>query len=251
MKSMMRCTIVFFATLAGMVGVAHATPGAAVIMEDRLLGADDRSFFVLRTTFLNPPTYYSATRQLEFLEISVWDGTIRSRCLLRRTQYDNDAAANNDIWTRAEEAETGCDPFKILAERGAAYAEPKAVEDGLNWKLVLRGSAVMVEPEAGGDRRPLLSDDYVEVRSRATTVIDTAAIPWPTGEESAFSIVESLAGGAPLDDVCKVDPWPHELFESKWLFVGLTCWTGDGDLDGARFLVPLSEKTWRKAIEAE
>ena len=51
--------------------------------------------------------------------------------------------------------------------------------------------------------------------------------------------------GLPPTEACSLAPQAIEVRMSPWVFLKLTCWTGDGDISGASLFIPVSLATYR------
>jgi hypothetical protein len=241
-RIILAATTAFLATLPL---PASASPGSAIILSDDLLGANERSFFVLRTTLLNPPTYYSRTVRHELVEISLWDGSIRSRCLLRQTTSTVDPNTGLPVPGMSEEASPACNPFVVLAEQAAVAVVPLSKEPPAQ-PVKLAAGTVHINRNGDDNWARLLDAPYVETRARALTRFDPASAPFDVGANDAetFNLYDPWGDQQPLSEACTLRPEVRTLTQAGWVFLHFLCWTGDGDVDGAGFYIPVSAKTF-------
>lgn len=225
---------------------AQSGPNPAIVISDHIIGTTPGSFFVIRTTTFNGPTYYQYSKRLDLVELSIRDGSIVQKCGLRETEYTSDASVDQETWTQTEKPKPPCQIFDVLSKRSAAYMSPRGKDTG---KAAFRLSADGLE--ARGDT----SDDSVEwtnimstklIRARVvkTTSITASEIPWQTGPDPSEEF--SLAGTAndidPLHELCKLDPVPVTSRGHQTMFLRLSCWPGDVDVDGANFYIAFNSK---------
>ena len=213
---------------------AAATPSAALVSSDQLLGANERSFFVLRTTTIWPGSHYQVIRRLEFLEVSAWDGTLRDGCTLRETTSDQDAASDNGVWTHRDSTLAPCDPAARLRAASADYPAPR---HGLApaWPVTFSGDDITISRGDGAAPARLLDWAYVVSRAGAMTT--------GTGPEAPCPFCEATEGLAPAE-ACTLDPAATEFPFAPWVFLRLVCWDGSSDLSGAVVHIPVSRKTY-------
>ncbi|CAN0540026.1 unnamed protein product, partial [Scytosiphon promiscuus] len=54
-----------------MLSGANATPGSGIVISDQIIGTTSKTFFVIRTTTLRPPSYYEYKKRIELVELSI------------------------------------------------------------------------------------------------------------------------------------------------------------------------------------
>lgn len=232
---------------------ARATPSPGIVISDEIIGTTPNSFFVLRTILFHPPTYYAFRERLEFVELSNSDGRVLHRCVVRQTENTSDAAAEKETWQRSEMDLQDCAVFKTLSDRDAAYIVPRN-RGGASHTFDLGPQGVTVK-DAWGDP----SDDAVsvipltKVRQLASTiaVLSSEDIPWQTSDDetSWYALIDPDDDGEPMSDICELDPLARHAREENWLYLRFFCWTGDQDVDGANFYLPIDSSVWSATSE--
>lgn len=222
---------------------AQATPDAGLVLSDQIVGATARSFFVIRTSTLRPPSYYEYSKRVELVELSIETGGIESKCLVRETAYTTDPNAPSTSWVQNELMLPACHPFELLSQKGANYIEPKSVgtsyykiklgEDGLSFQKT--------ETDDTGTWMPLLPLADVKTRALNGSKIKTASLPWYVGEDAPETINAVTIDDAyePLYEACTPHQFPFNALRIEWQFIRLNCWSGDDDTWGASFYVPV------------
>ena len=223
---------------------ADATPSPAVITHDHLLGANDRSFFVLRTTTIYPGSYYQFTRRLEFLEISVWDGSKRRGCLMRETTSTEDPATDPVDWSHSDAPTAPCTPAQRLRDAGAQYTLPTPIGPP-PYALTLTDQSVQIRRGIGTDPARLLDWAYIDSRARAMGQVGGVDFLWQqTGAQTVCPYCEATEG-LPATQACELDPAATDVPFAPWVFLRLTCWDGSSDISGAVFFIPVSQSTYQ------
>jgi hypothetical protein len=230
--------LICFAILTPIAAVA--TPSPAVVTQDQLIGVNDRSFFVLRTTTIYPGSYYQVTHRLEFIELSIWDGSRRGGCLIRET-ISQDETADGD-WKHIDTELSTCDVSTRLRDAGAhflplslSYHSPAVSY----WKL---GSGGVYR--AGEGPKLILGWDYIDSRARAMNVVEDVKFAWNSELFTLCPYCEYVGKELSLDDECRLLPDRPKSNFADWVFLHFTCWSGDGDISGASFYIPVSLKTY-------
>lgn len=230
---------VVFAMLSG----SNATPSSGIVISDQIVGTTSSSFFVIRTTTLRPPTYYSYRKRVELVELSIASGKIEQRCLARETAYAYDHEATQETWNETELASFGCQIFKELSRRGANYIEPESVGPEFH-ELRLDDHGLAARRAEDGEPRAwqlILTLAQIEARAAETTKLSTEILPWQTdnvGGET-ISIIKPDAGFETVPEICELHSVPARALRSDQLFVKFVCWSGDDDIDGAIFYLPI------------
>lgn len=233
--------------------VANATPAPGIVFSDQLVGVTAERFFVLRTTTLRPPTYYTYRKRLEFIELSMQEGKIARRCTLRETGNQSDPDGDSEIWTQTEIDTDPCPAFAILAEHNAKYIEPRNTgPHAYSFHLGVDGVAVR-DNESDQISKPAYVTPIETVLRRAfgITTIPLEAIPWFVADDpvTEIALIESTLSGDSLHEVCELDPVPATSIGTTWVFLQFRCWSGDDDVDGAVFYVPVDSAAWMKNTE--
>ena len=220
---------------------ALATPSPGIVISDHIIGTAANSFFVIRTTTLNPPIYYEYRRRLEFVELSASDGSILKKCKLRETAYVSDAGIEPETWTQTETQKPACQVFDMLYRRSAGYMTPRSTEP-VAFRLTAAGLETREETSDGSVTwANVMSAKEIRVRAAKTTSIAATEIPWQTGTDSSavFSLVGTDEDDQPLQEACELDPVPVTSRGHDRIYLRLLCWSGDADADGANFYVAL------------
>ncbi|MEM9471329.1 MAG: hypothetical protein AAGA00_05190 [Pseudomonadota bacterium] len=220
---------------------ALATPSPAIVISDHIIGTAADSFFVIRTTTLNPPIYYAYHRRLEFVELSASDGSILKKCMLRETEYVSDAGVAPETWTQTETQKPACEVFDMLSTQSAGYITPRSTGPGA-FRLTAGGLEAREETSDGSVTwATVMSATEIGARAAKTTSIPATDIPWQTGAGSSgvLSLVGTTGDDQPLHEACKLDPVPVTSRGHERMYVRLLCWSGDDDADGANFYVAL------------
>ncbi len=228
-----------------------ATPGPGIVMSDEIIGATAKSYFVIRTTRLRPPTYYQFLERIEFVELSIPDGKVRKRCLLRETDNQSDVGADKETWKRTERKASSCRPFDVLSHRNARYIEPQS-RDGsaYSFRLGTDGLAVKsISSEATINWTGVASLKETKQRTVTVATIPTAMIPWQThsSPNTDYDLLWLETGDQPLHEACKIDPVAMTAIDIHWVFLRFFCWSGDDDADGANFFIPVDSRLWLKS----
>lgn len=230
---------------------AAATPSPSVVVSDRIIGATALRFFVIRSTTVQPPSYYEYSKRVEFIELSIETGRVENRCLVRETAFETDLDAPTTSWIQRELMPPPCHPFEILSQSGANYIEPDSVgpntyafrldEDGLSFQDT--------DNEDKETWTSLYSLDGIRDRASKGTLVDASILPWQVEVDSSnsFSIVGMNDDyyGVPLYKTCMPERNLLETRRIGWSFLRLVCWSGDGDVDGANFYIPISNQALR------
>lgn len=248
-KCMLRSIGLLIAIL--MTTFAVATPSPSVVISDNLLGATALSYFVIRSTTIQPPSYYEYSKRVEFIEFSIETGRIENRCLVRETAFETDLDAPTTSWIQKELTPPACHPFEILSQKGANYIEPERV--GPNTYLFRLDEDGLSFQNTDNDDKNIWSSFYSldHFRERATngTVVDASILPWQVAVDSsnAFSIVGMNDDyyGEPLHKTCMLDQNLLSSRRIEWSFLRMICWAGDDDVDGANFYIPIPNQALR------
>ena len=225
---------------------AHATPSPGIVISDHIIGTTPTSFFVIRTTTLHPPTYYRHQKRIEFVELSIRDGSILKKCALRETDYVSDAGVDPESWTQTEMQRPSCQVFGILSKRNAGYMSPRSKGDGMAaFRLGVNGVEARDErSDNNGEWTKIMSVSVIKARAAKTTSIAASDIPWQFSDDTteALIIVGSADDIQPLHEKCELDPVPVTSRGHDWMFLRLICWPGDADADGANFFIAFNGK---------
>lgn len=244
-SSLRSAMLLLLSSLVMMAAPAGATPSPGLALSDSIVGATAKSFFVIRTTTLRPPSYYEYSKRVELVELSVETGTVENRCLVRETAFETDPNAPSTSWVQTELMLPACNPFEILSQRGANYIEPESVgphtykfrlsEDGLSFQET--------ETDTGDVWTPVYVLDELRELAANATVVDAFNLPWQTGVDApgTFSIIGTDDDYEPFYETCTPDPLPLKPLRLDWQFLRMVCWSGDDDSDGANFYIPIPE----------
>ncbi|MEP3274812.1 MAG: hypothetical protein ABJN26_00775 [Stappiaceae bacterium] len=238
--------IAFFASFAWSAS-ALATPSAGIVVSDEIVGTTPNSFFVLRNTLFHPPSYYAFRERLEFVELSNRDGSVLHKCIVRQTENTSDAGADQEVWQRTEEAQTDCRVFQTLSERDASYIVPRG-SGSAEFTFHLSAEGVTVKDAwAEPDEKAvaLLPNAKLMAVASSVTAIPVADIPWQTGEDESSTYHLIGTGAESMSEICEIDGTAVGSKRSKWLYVRFFCWSGDQDVDGANFYLPVDSSKWR------
>ena len=233
--------------------VANASPSPGIVFSDQLVGVTAKRFYVLRTTTLRPPTYYTFHKRIEFVGLSLGNGQVTQRCTLRETNNQSDPNADSEIWTQTEIRSAPCPAFAILADENAKYIEPQ--NNGphtFSFDLGIDGVAVRDnESDQISNAAYVVPIETILRRASGITTIPLAAIPWFVEDDpvTEIALIESTLAGDPMHKVCELDPVPATSIGTMWVFLQFRCWSGDADVDGAVFYVPVDSAAWRKDME--
>lgn len=234
--------IAFLMILPGMV---WATPEAGIHVEDRLIGNNANSYFVERQISFYPPTYFAHIKDTEFLELSIWDGHVRDRCVMRRVTYLIDA--NTDERSTKYEAFPDCDPVRRL---NAANAVPPvaATSYRAHPNLQIDGDSIVFAPAHGGPSKLVAAQDYIGSRAVALSQLSPIGFPEEMQWRGPGGIDLYAASGAAkdFDEACRVAP-VAQRGEEDWRFVTVICVPDYADGFGVNFILPISAASWEKA----
>lgn len=224
---------------------AGATPSSGLALSDWIVGTTPKSYFVIRTTTLRPPSYYEYSKRVELLEFSFETRSVESRCLIRETAFETDPNAPSSSWVQTELMLPACEPFEILSQKGANYIEPESVGPH-TYKFQLSQSGLSfqeTETEDPGLWAPIYGlDDLRDLAARSTSV-DALNLPWQTGTDAptSFSIIGTDEDYEPIYDTCTPGQSPLSALRLKWQFLHIVCWSGNDDSYGANFYVPIPD----------
>ena len=236
------CIITVHLVLASAL-TAQATPSPALVISDHIIGTTPDSFFVIRTTTLNPPIYYQYFKRLEFVELSNRDGSIVDRCMLRETEYASDAGVDPETWTQTETQKPSCRVFDMLAKRRAGYMTPQSTgNEPAAFRLGAGGLEARTETsDDTASWSNVLSSKAILEWAAKTTSVPVSGIPWQTGADPSdnLNFVGIVEEAEPLREICELDPVPVTSRRHDKVFLRLLCWTGDSDADGANFYIPV------------
>ena len=130
MNALCKGIIIAFQLILASALSAQAGPNPAIVISDHIVGTTPGSFFVIRTTTFNGPTYYQYSKRIDFVELSIKDGSIMQRCMLRETEYASDAGVEQETWTQTEKPRPSCQVFEVLSKRSAVYMAPRSTDAG-------------------------------------------------------------------------------------------------------------------------
>ncbi len=211
---------------------AQATPSPAIVISDHIIGTTLTSFFVIRTTTLHPPTYYQHHKRIEFVELSIQDGSILQKCALRETEYLSDAGVDQETWKQTELQKPSCQVFDILSKRSAGYLTPRSTDTG---KASFRLGADGLEArdntsDDSAEWNNIMPTKIIKARAAKTTSIKASDIPWQVSEDTSevLSLVGTTTDIQPLHELCELDPvpvtsWGHELDVSSSIMLVRRC----------------------------
>jgi hypothetical protein len=224
-------------------GGARATPYAAVQSEDRLLGANDETFFVLRHIHIQPGSYYLRTERWEFIAISLEDGRIQDRCLLRETDFEEHLVDDKSKWQSTERSGPECDVFSKLAQAKAHYPELIGLNPPLQ-PVHLEGRVILITRSDSEPPAPLMNWSDIDGFARNMTLIEGVTLNWlPEGEPfCAYCEAMPAEDGAPE---CSLSPAVQHVVPNGPVFLNLNCLTGDFESSGARFFIPVSSRLFQ------
>lgn len=240
MRHLLLCLIL---TLVSTASSTLATPSAAVITQDQLIAANERSFFVLRSIAIHPGSYYQRSERLDLLEISVWDGSIRATCTLRSVTYAADPNTKKLNWASRENPQSPCNLAQQLSAAGASLTMPPPVGPP-PWPLTLTDSGVTLQRGAGTAPVPLLDRSYVDNRARAMNQVSGVSFLWQSDDPTPFCPYCEATQGMTPTEACALAPQAVQAPMAPWVFLHLTCWDGSGDISGASLFIPVSRKTY-------
>jgi len=228
----------------------QATPSSGIVMSDQIIGTTPTSYFVIRTTKLRPPTYYRFHERIEFVELSIPNGNVQHRCKLRETDNQSDAGAKKETWKRTELKMAACRPYDTMSRRNARYVEPRS-RDGAAYRFRLTADGVSVKEAWSEDDskwNSVLSMKKLKRRAASVATISTATIPWKTHAPSGgnYDLLWLETDDQPFHEACNLDPIATTSIGTHWVFLRLLCWSGDDDVDGANFYIPINSKAWLK-----
>lgn len=230
---------------------AGATPNSSIVVSDEIIGTVPDGFFVIRTTTLRPANYFQFRERIEFVELSIPDGSVRQRCTLRETVNQSDADAEKPTWQRTELKTPRCEVFETLSRRDVNYIEPRSMGPG-TFSFHLGADGVTVKdvwsrgtPTTVG----LLSVEDIKRQIATIATIPTAVIPWPEQATSGdlYNLIEAAEAAPPLHEACELDPVATTARGTSWLFLRFRCWSGDADIDGANVFIPANSAVWDKS----
>ena len=229
---------------------AVATPSPSVVISDNIIATVPDAYFVIRTTTLRPPTYYRFRERIEFVELSIPDGSVRHRCTLRETTNQSDAGADKPTWTRTEVKTPACEVFETLSRRDANYIEPRSMGPG-TYSFHLDAKGVTVKDIWSQDTPKtvgVLPARDIKRQIATIATIPASSLDWQADANSdgLASLLETGDGAEPLHEACELDPVATTSRGTTWLFLRFRCWSGDGDVDGANFYIPADSATWTK-----
>lgn len=235
--------------LASILGV-HATPGSGIVISDEIIGTTQKSFFVIRTTILRPPTYYQFRERIEFVELSIPEGNVQQRCTMRETDNQSDPSAEKEAWRRTEMKTANCRAFDILSRRKANYIEPRRLEASV-YSFRLGADGIAVKATASDESTKwigVLSAKETKRRAAAVAVISTSVVPWNTHQPSQtmLSLLGLERDDQPLHEACELESAAATSRNTSWAFLRFLCWSGDDDVDGANFYIPIDSRAWLK-----
>lgn len=236
--------IALFAVFAMLTG-SNATPSPGIVISDQIVGTTSETFFVIRTTTLRPPTYYAYRKRVELVELSIATGKIEQQCLVRETAYEYDFEAPQETWEKAELASPDCQVFTELSKRGANYIEPESIgPDYYEFRLDAEGVAFR-EADLDDPRpwQPMLTLAEIKTRAAQTTIISKSVLSWQTDDDGGgtFSIFDPDGEFETLPEMCELNPAPFRALRAKWMFLKFVCWSGNDDVDGAIFYMPVND----------
>lgn len=225
---------------------AQAGPNPAIVISDHIIGTTPGSFFVIRTTTFNGPTYYQYSKRVDFVELSIRDGSIVQKCALRETDYASDAAVEQENWTQTEKRKPSCQAFDLLSKRNAGYMTPRSTDTGkAAFRLTANGLEAREHTSADNATwTNIMPAKLIKARAARTTSITASEIPWQTSPDPSevFSLTGTVNNIEPLHELCKIDPVRVTSRGHQSMFLRLLCWSGDVDIDGANFYIAFNRK---------
>ena len=246
MNALCKRIIVAFQLILASALTAQAGPNPAIVISDHIIGTTPGSFFVIRTTTFNGPTYYQYSKRIDFVELSILDGSIVQKCALRETEYASDAGVEQENWAQTEKPRPSCQAFDVPSKRRADYLAPRSKDTG-KAAFRLTANGLEARDDTSDDNAKwtnMMPAKLIKMRAAKTTSITASEVPWQTSPDP--SEVFSLAGAAndtqPLHELCKLDPVALTSRSHHGMFLHLSCWPGDTDADGANFYIALNGK---------
>lgn len=232
-----------FALSFSMLSGSHATPGSGIVTSDQIIGTTSKTFFVIRTTTLRPPSYYEYKKRIELVELSIASGAIEQQCLVRETAYEYDFDASQETWEETELVESGCQVFDVLTMRGANYIEPQAMGPHYH-EFRLTAEGLLVRKTDHDDPRPwqmMVALADIKTRAAEMTKITRSILSWQTDDElgDTFSLFSPDDEYETLPDICELNAAPVGALRQEWVFQKFVCWSGDDDSYGAIFYLPV------------
>ncbi len=223
---------------------AQAGPTPAIVISDHIIGTTPGSFFVIRTTTFNGPTYYQYSKRIDLVELSIRDGSIMQKCALRETDYVSDAGVEQENWTQTEKRKPSCQVFDVLSNRSAGYMAPRSNDTGkATFRLTAGGLEAIDDTSADNPGwTNIMPVKLIKARAVRTTSITASEIPWQTSPDPSevFSLAGAPDDGEAFHELCKLDPVAITSRGHQGAFLQLSCWSGDTDADGANFYIALN-----------
>lgn len=246
MSALCKGFIIAVQVILASASAAQATPSPAIVISDQIIGTTPGSFFVIRTTTFNGPTYYQYSKRIDFVELSVKDGSIVQKCPLRETEYASDAGIEQETWTQTEKPKPSCQVFEVLSKRSAGYMRPRSTDTGeAAFRLTADGLEAREDTADDNDRwTNIMSTKLIKARAAKTASIMASEIPWQTSPDPSevFSLAGAASATQPLHELCKLDPVALTSRGHHGVFLHLSCWPGDTDADGANFYIALNSE---------
>ncbi len=228
---------------------AMATPSAAVKFHDQLLGANERSFFVLRSIDIYPGSYYAHTSRLEFIEFSIWDGSRRSGCVLREVvSVDTDTLG---AWEHTDTPLPPCDMMQKMHEAGAHFAiggRSLLAAETREMEIQRHDDGIYASIYFNEITGRIVDWDYIDTRARAMSVVEDVKFAWIDGLHPVCPYCDYV-GDALEADECVIAPSFLDIHSVNWRFLKLSCPSSGVDEPSATLFVPVSLKTYQRAHE--
>ncbi|MEO9875615.1 MAG: hypothetical protein ABJM26_17705 [Anderseniella sp.] len=246
MNALCKRIIIAFQLILASALSAQAGPSPAIVISDFIIGTTPTSFFVIRTTTFNGPTYYQYSKRIDFVELSIRDGSIVQKCAQRETEYASDAAVDRETWTPTEKRKPSCQVFDLLSKRSAGYITPRSTDTGkAAFRLTANGLEARADTSDDNARwTNVMPTKLIKVRAAKTTSVMASEIPWQTSPDpfEVFSLAGAANDTQPLHELCKLDPVALTSRGHHAIFLHLSCWSGDTDADGANFYIAWNDK---------
>ncbi|MDU8927220.1 hypothetical protein RXV86_07475 [Alisedimentitalea sp. MJ-SS2] len=201
----------------------------------------------MRTVIIQPGSYYRQIQRLEFVAISIHDGSTRNTCTMLELLLTKDAENPDADWVETEEIKHPCDIPQLLAEAG--ITQPGTLSPGLPAPpMQLTNNAIIVAHGPGASATALRDWEDVHTLARTMGQIENVSWQWQQANgEVNCPYCEATSGLTPKE-ACTIKPQAFQTPPTPWVFAQLTCWAGTDDTPGATFFIPISLSTYNKAI---
>ncbi len=227
----------FWAFMLPIGAIAASEP--VVVTHDQLIGSNEHSFFVLRTVEISRDNIDTGYR-LEFIEISLSDGSRKSGCVLREVEEIQLSAGE---FARTEMLLSPCDIAARLRQANSEFFPPsRPLKPNLFPTIFEKDDGVYIDYGTGQAAIRLLEWSEIDSYARAISAVQGMS-SWQRDSRPVrvFCPYCEHAGDNLTAGECDLLPEVIRPATSPFVFLRFACGAENTDFSGASFYIRARE----------